>query len=192
MSKPEEVTPRMEGNFPVDQYQVEELDNRTGVLTLKRISRQDRFLNILGQEMPDPRPHAPSLGQKPEVHIRDYIRTLVHNERLQADLDAAGHDTFEEANDFEVGEDYFPDSQYENDLEPTVAELIREGTASLSAKARAEEKRQADIKARERETRSQGDDPPQNQKKSPRAARRAAPEAPEGADHGDHNQSEED
>jgi len=43
---------------------------------------------------------------------------------LQAEIDAAGHETFEEANDFEVGDDYFPDSQYENDLEPQSQNLF--------------------------------------------------------------------
>jgi len=128
------------GNFPVDQYMIDEFDPVSGELKFtKRISMQDRYLTPGGAEIPDPRPAAPALGRKPEMNIRDYIKTLVHNERLQAEIDAAGHETFEEANDFEVGDDYFPDSQYENDLEPSVAELVREGTASLSAKARAAE-----------------------------------------------------
>lgn len=176
---------KMEGNFPVDQYQIDEIDPDTGVATLKRISRQDRFLNQAGQEIMDPRPAAPALGKKPEMHIRDYIRTLVHNERLQADLDAAGHETFEEANDFEVGDDYFPDSDYENDLEPSISELIREGNASLSAKARAEEARKAKIKGSERENRSEGDEPPHKPEKSPRRARKGPAADPGGSADGD-------
>jgi len=177
-----EDTPKkmpMEGNFPVDQYQIEVMDPQTGVLTLKRISRQERFLNALGQELPDPRPAAPSLGKKPEVHIRDYIKMLVHNERLQQEIDAAGHETFEEANDFEVGDDYFPDSQYENDLEPSLAELIREGTASLSAKARAAELKEADRKAR---ARADQEDPPPEPLKKARKGRDPAPAEDPGTD----------
>nr|DAW08223.1 MAG TPA: hypothetical protein [Microviridae sp.] len=189
---PEKKQMPMVGNFPIDQYQIESLDHETGELTFKRISQQDRYLNKAGAEIPDPRPAAPSLGKKPEMNIRDYIRTLVHNERLQADLDAAGHETFEEANDFEVGDDYFPDSKYENDLEPSIKELIREGTASLSAKARAEEARKAKLKASERANRSQGDTPPHNPEKSPRKARRALPEPSEEGDNGDLDQSETD
>lgn len=181
--------PKMQGNFPVDQYQIEYFDPESGEISFtKRISHQDRFLTKAGQEIPDPRPAAPALGKKPEMHIRDYIRSMVHNERLQQELDAAGHETFEEANDFEVGDDYFPDSQYENDLEPSVAELIREGTASLSAKARIEEKRQADIKAKKRAARAhledQDEDPPEP-KKSPRRARKGPADDPEGSSDGD-------
>jgi len=107
---------------------IDEFDPGFGRIKIyKRISMQDRYLTPGGAEIPDPRPAAPALGRKPEMNIRDYIKTLVHNERLQAEIDAAGHETFEEANDFEVGDDYFPDSQYENDLEPSVAELVREG-----------------------------------------------------------------
>lgn len=186
----EAVTPKMIGNFPADQYAIDYLDPDTGLLTLKRISMQDRHLNAAGQEIPDPRPAAPSLGKKPEVNIRDYIATMVRSERLQQELDAAGHETFEEANDFEVGDDYFPDSQYENDLEPSVAELIREGNASLSAKARLKEKSEADALARKRASTGQTeneDSSPHKPEKSSRAARRAAPQPPEGDANDDHN-----
>lgn len=149
---------KMEGNFPVDQYQIDEFDPETGVLKFtKRISRQDRFLNAAGQEIVDSRPMSPALGKKPEMHIRDYVKTLVHSERLMQELEAQGAETFEEANDFEVGDDYFPDSQYENDLEPSLSELIREGTASLSAKARAQEKREHEAKLKRRKERDQAE-----------------------------------
>lgn len=177
---------RLVGNFPVDQYQIDEFDTTTGeIVFTKRISQQERYLNKAGQELPDPRPAAPALGRKPEMHIRDYIRTLVKSERLQQDLESQGVETFEEANDFEVGDDYFPDSQYENDLEPSVAELIREGNASLSAKARAEEKRKADIKARQRQSQLEGEEPPPEPKKSPRKARKGLADEAEGEANGD-------
>jgi len=178
------------GNFPVDQYMIDEFDPVSGELKFtKRISMQDRYLTPGGAEIPDPRPAAPALGRKPEMNIRDYIKTLVHNERLQAEIDAAGHETFEEANDFEVGDDYFPDSQYENDLEPSVAELVREGTASLSAKARAAEKREHDEKMARRAARraelDEGESTLHSPEKSPRRARRGPAVEPEGSTNGD-------
>lgn len=177
---------RMEGNFPVDLYQVDALDPITGELYFtKRISNADRYLTTDGKEIPDPRPAAPALGKLPTQNIRDYIRTLVRSERLQQELEAAGHETFEEANDFEVGEDYFPDSQYENDLEPSMAELIREGNASLSAKARAEASREAKLKAARRQAAPDEEDPPSQPKKSPRKAPRGLADDPEGASDGD-------
>lgn len=171
---------RMEGNFPVDQYMIDEFDPVTGVVKFtKRISRQDRFLNKAGQEIPDPRPMSPALGRKPETTIRDYVATLVRSERLAQEAEAAGFETFEEANDFEVGDDYFPDSQYENDLEPSLAELVREGTASLSAKARAQEKRDynAKLKRREELADANADSSAQEPSKKRRKARDPAPEA---------------
>lgn len=172
MDEPKKTDMPIVGNFPIDQFQIEYLDQATGELTFRRISQQDRYLNKAGQEIPDPRPAAPALGKIPETNIRDYIKTLVRNERLQQELDAQGVETFEEANDFEVGEDYFPDSEYENDLEPSVAELIREGTASLSAKARAQEKREHNEKLKGRQERSQEDNsPPQEPSKKRRKAR---------------------
>lgn len=180
MTKEIEKAVKLDGNFPVDQFIMDEYDPQTGEVRFsKRISMQDRYLNKAGAELPDPRPAAPSLGKKPEMHIRDYIRTLVKSERLQQDLDNQGVETFEEANDFEVGEDYFPDSQYENDLEPSISELIREGTASLSAKARAEEARKAATNAETRKERLRRElaeleaSPPHNPEKSSRKGRKA-------------------
>lgn len=186
--------PRLDGNFPVDQYLMDEYDPQTGEVRFsKRVSMQDRYLNKGGQEIPDPRPAAPSLGKKPEMHIRDYIRTMVRSERLQQDLDNQGVETFEEANDFEVGEDYFPDSQYENDLEPSVTELIREGTASLSAKARADERRKYEDKQETRKERLRRElaeleaSAPPEPKKSSRGARKGAAAEPEGSANDDQN-----
>ena len=164
------------GNFPVNQYQVETSDPETGESIFRRISNAMRYLTKGGQEIPDPRPAAPALGKKSEMHIRDYIKTLVHNERLQQELDAAGAETFEEANDFEIGDDYFPDSQYENDLEPSLAELIREGTASLSAKAAAAERAKAHRKANQVDP----DDPPPEPSKKARKGRDPAPKPDQG------------
>lgn len=188
-SETEKSKPRLDGNFPVDQYMIDYFDPTSGELTFtKRISNSDRYLNKAGQEIPDPRPAAPALGKKPGMNIRDYIATMVRSEKMQQELDAQGVETFEEANDFEVGEDYFPDSQYENDLEPSVAELIREGTASLSAKARIEEKRLADLKAQKRAARAQTEEEDSfapEPKKSPRRPRKGPADDPLGSSDGD-------
>lgn len=175
--------PKNVGNYPVNEYQIETSDPDTGESIFRRISNAMRYLTKSGQEIPDPRPAAPALGRKPETNIRDYIKTLVHNERLQQELDAQGAETFEEANDFEVGDDYFPDSEYENDLEPSVAELIRAGTASLSAKARNEEISKA-RKATERSSEADAeidDTSSSKPKKSPRRASKALLDPEEGA-----------
>lgn len=51
---------------------------------------------------------------------------MVRSERLAAEAAAAGYESFEEADDFEVGDDFDPSSPYETDFDPTpVAELRR-------------------------------------------------------------------
>lgn len=178
-----------QGNFPVDQHEIDVTDPETGeVLYTARISSQMRFLDSKGREIPDPRPMSPALGAKPEVPIRDYIRSLVHNEALQRELDAMGHETFEEADDFEVGDDYFPDSQYENELDPPIRELVRAGAASLSAKAALQAQQE---EARKRNARREPSDPPEP-KKSPRKPRRGSADDPLGSSDGDHQLDIED
>ena len=44
---------------------------------------------------------------------RDYIRSLIQSERLQQELDAQGIETWEESQDFDVGDDDEPNSIYE-------------------------------------------------------------------------------
>lgn len=177
---PREKIP-MQGNFPVDLHAVDVTDPLTGeVLYTARVSSQMRFLDTKGRELPDPRPLAPALGTKAQMPIRDYIRSLVHSEALQRELDAQGAETFEEADDFEVGDDYFPDSQYENELDPPIAELIRAGNASLSAKAAAEAVR----KAADRGTLTDAPNTSQPEK-SPRRPRKGPAVDPEGSTDGD-------
>lgn len=51
---------------------------------------------------------------------------MVRSERLAQEAAQAGYESFEEADDFEVGDDYDPSSPYETDFDPVpVAELRR-------------------------------------------------------------------
>jgi len=82
-------------------------------------------------------PIAPPIGYKKQPSMVEIVRDMVRSERLrQAALDS-GHETFEEADDFDVGDD--PDvlrSPYENEFDPPVEELMRVGREELARRER--------------------------------------------------------
>jgi len=71
-----------------------------------------------GHEIPDSRTLAPALNLRPEPTLAERIREITRSERLRQEALAAGQETFEEADDFEVGDDYDPESPYEMDFDP--------------------------------------------------------------------------
>lgn len=90
-------------------------------------------LNESGQEILDGRPMAPPVGYKKQPSMMDNIREMVRSERLRMEVEAAGAETFEEANDFYVEDDPFPSSDHEfRDEDYEVEEqldLVREANA---------------------------------------------------------------
>lgn len=76
-------------------------------------------LDERGRELLDGRPMEPPVGYNPQPSLMDRIRTMVRDAALQRDLARAGAETFDEANDFEVGDDYDPSSPWEQYYEPT-------------------------------------------------------------------------
>lgn len=71
-----------------------------------------------GRQMVSPLPIAPPVGYKKHPTIAEQIRTMVRSERLAQEAAAAGFETFDEADDFEVGDDYDPTSPYEVNFDP--------------------------------------------------------------------------
>lgn len=72
------------------------------------------MLNERGHEVPDPEPVAvPVRFQAPES-LEDRIKRIIRAD-LSARAQAQGFETFEEADDFEVGDDYDPRSPHELD-----------------------------------------------------------------------------
>lgn len=84
-------------------------------------SAQDDYLDEYGREKPDPTPLAPPIGYNRQPTLRETIRAMVISEKLKQEAEAAGLETFEEADDFEVGDDYDPTSPYEEIFEPLPA-----------------------------------------------------------------------
>lgn len=63
-------------------------------------------------------PIAPPLGYIKQPSITERIRDMVRSEHLRLAAESAGAETFEEANDFDVGDDYDPSSPYEEVFDP--------------------------------------------------------------------------
>lgn len=70
-----------------------------------------------GRELMDPTPIAPPIGYRKSPSISEQIRTMIRSEKLRQEAEEAGYETFEEADDFEVG-DFDPKSPYEEVFEP--------------------------------------------------------------------------
>lgn len=81
-------------------------------------------------------PVAPPVGYKKQPSMVDHIRGLVRSEHLRWAAQNSGAETFEEADDFEVGDDYDPTSPYEGDFDaplppptpPSDAPSLKPGT----------------------------------------------------------------
>lgn len=68
-------------------------------------------------ELPDPTPMAPPVGftRRPPLHLQ--IREMVQRE-LSLAAAHHGYESAEEADDFDVGDDFDPESPYEHNFEP--------------------------------------------------------------------------
>lgn len=74
--------------------------------------------------IPDPVPIAPPIGYKRQPSMTEIIRNAVRSERLALEAQLAGFETFEESEDFDVGDDFdVPRSPHEFEGQPTIAEL---------------------------------------------------------------------
>lgn len=66
-----------------------------------------------GYEMPDPTPVAPPVGYVQSPTIREQMRAMIAEHAHQVEM--AGFESEEEANDFDVGDDFEPSSEAELD-----------------------------------------------------------------------------
>lgn len=76
------------------------------------------FLNLLGQEVPDPTIVDPPLGYVPQPDLMELMRRMIRNELSQA-IDHTEVETFEEADDFDIDDDPVDySSPYEEFFDP--------------------------------------------------------------------------
>lgn len=83
-----------------------------------------------GFELLDPTPIAPPIGYVQRPSLVEQIRAMVVSEKLRQEAEAAGYESFEEADDFAVDDDFDQTSPYEVDFEPPAVSEIRERMAS--------------------------------------------------------------
>lgn len=115
--------------------------------TLRKVAnRDDNF-----REIPDPVPLAPPIGWFKQPSMFDQVRDMVRSEHMRLYAASQGAETFEEASDFDVDDDMFPASQYEDaaDFEPLAdlqarrqAEFDREYRAKREERRRKREERE--------------------------------------------------
>lgn len=95
---------------------------------------ETRSMDYDGHYVPDPVPVAPPVGYKKQPTMVELIRDMVRNEKIKQELEAAGHETFEESEDFDVGDE--PDdlrSGWENDHDPGLDTLLQAGREAQEA-----------------------------------------------------------
>lgn len=82
------------------------------------LDKGDLFLDPRGREIPDPIPMAPPVGYRKQPSMAEIIREQIRGHRLAEEARAMGKETFEEADDFDVGDDYEPSSPWEEQFDP--------------------------------------------------------------------------
>lgn len=92
----------------------ERVDQVTGeIAEYLRSTRKRSFLTKSGRENPDPTPMAPPVGYNRQPTLAERVREMVRSEKLRLEAEAAGAETFEEADDFDVPDEWEPRSQFE-------------------------------------------------------------------------------
>lgn len=115
-------------------------------MTLEAYKEKQRAagFNDAGEFIPDATPIAPPIGYKEQESMVDIVRRMVRDEQLARDLDAEGVETFEEADDFDVGDEGEDlKSGHENDFDPPVKELVSEGKKEIARKKALKEAEEA-------------------------------------------------
>lgn len=91
-------------------------------------------LNPDGTPILDPVPLAPPIGYKKQPSMIEIVRDMVRSERLAREAAAAGHESFEEAEDFDIEDDpEYARSQWENEFDPPLEELLKAGREKIAA-----------------------------------------------------------
>lgn len=80
-----------------------------------------------GRELPDPTPVEIPVGFSRPESLQDQIKRLIRTE-LSMDAQAGGFESFEEADDFDVGDDFDPSSPHELDDAQEAAPLEKLST----------------------------------------------------------------
>ena len=95
----------------------------------------DVQLDEHGREIPDPVPLAPPVGYRRQPSLVELVRDMVRSEGLRQAAMAEDKDDFETFDNFDIPDDPSdPHSPWENDFDPPISELVREGDKAIKAK----------------------------------------------------------
>lgn len=97
----------------------------------------DKGIDEHGNFVVDSTPMAPPIGYKKQPSMVEMVREMIRSERLKAEAEAAGHESFEDSEDFDIEDD--PEllrTPFENDFDPPLQELLRAGQEEVQKKAR--------------------------------------------------------
>lgn len=76
------------------------------------------------KEYPDPTPVEMAVKFRRPPTLQEQIRQMVRSERLAQEAQRMGADTFEEFDDFDVGDDFDPTSPYETVFDPDLGKDV--------------------------------------------------------------------
>lgn len=74
------------------------------------------LLDSQGREIPDPTPMAPPVGYKKQESLFDIVREQIR-QQLRIAAEEAAVETEEDADDFDIGDDYDPEAPTEYDFD---------------------------------------------------------------------------
>lgn len=100
----------------------------------KKVDGDARQRVPISHEVLDPTPVAIPVRLQRQSEYNDLIRQMIRSEELKRDAERAGAETFEEANDFDVGDDDDPVSPYEEDFDPVDEEVLNRLTTDEYAR----------------------------------------------------------
>lgn len=96
----------------------------------------DTLLDEHGREIPDPVPMAPPVGYTRQPSLVELVRDMVRSEHLRRAAEADDKDDFETFDNFDIPDDVpDPSTRWENDFDPPVKELLKEGDKALKSKS---------------------------------------------------------
>lgn len=96
----------------------------------------EKGLHPDGKPILDPVPIAPPIGYKKHPSMVEMVRAMVRSEKLAEEARASGHETFEEAEDFDVDDEPMQmRSPWENQHDPSIEELLAAGREVMAQKA---------------------------------------------------------
>lgn len=95
-------------------------------------------LDKQGREILDLTPVSIPVAYTRPLSLQEQIKRMVRSEEFMRQADAAGVETFDEADDFDVGDDFDPSSPYELEFDPDLGREVSKEEKRVLDEARRE------------------------------------------------------